>query len=317
MSLLEKLKKKTLKNMDLLLRTNLSKQTTKSKTDQFNTNPQNQKKYKTEEGKIIIRSLWQYRKELEKGNTDFDFSELDCKFEDIQNLDLENLNLNINLREVFVPFDGSRMIGNNIISSVFNTYTGDYFLEINKSRLGGNNVTGDLSFFDIKRKYSEPVYVWYSEKTFDDEYKNQYPQFFLSKDAPKELKEKYYNPQILIDKVADPAAVIHDLENKYREIEILKRQVLSLDEYIKYYEFLKGKYLGNFYINKFDLQKINLIEKYGLSKAKVLFNNIDEIVEDISKLDNFESYKINNIDEHGISLSLNLKYNENHKEEFK
>lgn len=317
MSLLNKLKKKTIENIDLLLGTNLSNQATKKKKDQFNTNPQNQKKYKTEEGKIIIRSLYQYRKELEKGNKDFDFSELDCKFENIQNLDLENLNLDINLREVFVPYNGTSMIGNNIISPVFNTYTGDYFLEINKSRLGGNNVTGDLSFFEGKRKHTKPVYVWYSEETFDDKYKSQYPQFFLSKDAPKELREKYYNPQILIDKVVDPAAVIHDLENKYREIEILKRQVLSLDEYIKYYEFLKGKYLGNFNINKFDLQKINLIEKYGLSKAKVLFKNIDEIVGDISKLDNFESYKINNINEYGISLSLNLKYNENHKEEFK
>lgn len=297
MSLLKKIKKKVLESIDSYLGTDLvSHLEEKSSKDNKNQ-------------VIIIKSLYQYKQELEKGNKHFDFSELDCSFEDIQEMDLENLNLNINLRDVFVPFDGSSKIGNNIISPVFSTYTGDYFLEINKSKLGGNNVTGDLSFFERKRKYSDPVYVWYSEETFDDKYKNQYPQFFLSKDAPKELREKYYNPQILIDKVVSPAAVIHDVKDKYREIEILKRQTLTLDEYIKYYEFLKGKYLGNFCINKFDLQKINLIEKYGLEKAQLLFKKINNMVESVNNLDNVVSYKIDNIDEHGISLSLKLKYN--------
>lgn len=305
MSLLEKLKKKTLENMDSLLGTKLSNKT--------NNITKNQDKAKEEP--IIISSLHQYRLEKEKGNKIFDFSEIDMYMEDIQYQNLENLNLDINLREVFIPFNGKRKFGRNVISSVFSTYTGDYFLDIHESRLSGNCVKGDLSFFKDSR--SNIVYVWYSETTFDNKYKNKYPQFFLSKDAPKELIEKYYNPQILIDKVVSPAAVIHDLEDKYRNIEILKRQVLSLDEYIEYYEFLKGKYLGNFNINKFDLQKINLIEKYGLEKAQLLFQEIDNMIENISKFDNVKSYKINNIDEHGINLSLKLKYNEEHKEEIK
>ena len=55
---------------------------------------------------VKITNLTQYRLELDKGTTDFDFSELDVTYEDIQNINLENLNLNINLREVFVPFNG-------------------------------------------------------------------------------------------------------------------------------------------------------------------------------------------------------------------
>ena len=64
---------------------------------------------------VKITNLTQYRLELDKGITDFDFSELDVTYEDIQNINLENLNLNINLREVFVPFNGSCKFGNNIV----------------------------------------------------------------------------------------------------------------------------------------------------------------------------------------------------------
>jgi len=265
-----------------------------------------------ENGIVKIKNLTQYREELENGCVDLDFSELDVTFEDIQQLDLENLNLDINIRKVFVPYNGSVKYGNNILNSVFNTYTGDYFLKINKSKLAGNNVTGDLRFFEPERKNINPVYVWYSEETFDNKYKTQYPQFFLSKDAPTELREKYYNPQILTEKVIDPAAVFHDLENKYKEITILKRQELSLDEYIKYYEFLNGKYLGNFKINKFDMQKINIIENYGLDRAQIIFNNIDKVIDDISKqeYDSFglKSFNISDINNESITLSLNLKY---------
>ena len=292
--------------MKILEKLNSMTNKKKEQIDQFNTLPKSSELNET--GLIKIKNLTQYREVLKNGNTGLDFSELDVSFEDIQQLDLENLNLDINIREVFVPFNGSGKIGNNVITPVFNTYTGDYFLKINKSKLGGNNVIGDLYPFVRKGRYVGTVYVWYSEETFDNKYKSQYPQFFLSSDAPVKLKEKYYNPQILTDKVVDSAAVIHDLEDKYREIQILKRQKLTLVEYIKYYEFLKGKYLGNFEIKKLDKQKINLIEKYGLEKAKILLKNIDKIIEDISKFDNFESYIIKEIDENGINLSLRLKH---------
>ena len=101
-----------------------------------------------EENKPIkITDLQQYRMELEKGTTEFDFSELSLKYEDIQNINLENLNLDIDLRQVFVPYNGCYKIGNNILKPLFNFYHGEYFLKICNSRLAGNNVVGDLSLF--------------------------------------------------------------------------------------------------------------------------------------------------------------------------
>ena len=130
----------------------------------FKTNKQQEtinEKVIVEKKPVKITDLTEYRLELEKGTTDFDFSELDVTYEDIQNINLENLNLDINLREVFVPFNGSCKFGNSILSSVFSSYSGDYFLKINNSRLSGNNVTGDLSLFkdDFYGRYSY-VYVW-------------------------------------------------------------------------------------------------------------------------------------------------------------
>lgn len=301
MSLIKKLKEETIKNIERLLGINI---TNKDK-DQFNTLPKPVEV--NENGSVKIKNLTQYREELKKSNTNLDFSELDTTFEDIQHLDLENLDLKINLREVFVPYGGTCKFGNSIISPMFSGYTGDYFLKIYESRLAGNTVIGDLSCFEDKRT-NRSVYVWYSEETFDDNYKSQYPQFFLSSDAPNNLKDKYYNPQILTEMVLDPIAAMRDAEEKYKPSTIFRRQNLTFEEYIEYHEFLKGKYLGNFKIKKLDMQKINLIEKYGLEKAKSLFNNIDKMIDDISKYENFESYSINQIDEKGINLSLRLKH---------
>ena len=45
--------------------------------------------------KIIITSLTQYRSLIEKGYTNFDFSNLDIDFDDIQDINLENRGLDI------------------------------------------------------------------------------------------------------------------------------------------------------------------------------------------------------------------------------
>lgn len=262
---------------------------------------------KVENSPVKIISISQYKTELEKGTTDFDFSELDFEFEDIQHVNLENLNLNINLRNVFVPYNGTVKIGNNIITSMFSSYSGDYYLKINDSRLGGNNVTGDLTFFEGNR-YSKPVYVWYSEETFDEEYKSQYPQFFISKDAPEKLREKYYNPRIIYKEVVDPVAVIHDLEEKHKEIQSLVRQTLTIDEYLKYYKFLKGKYLGNFSISKQDLSQIEVIEKYGLEQRDVILEHINNMMNNINQTAECENYIINEVDDKGVCLTLKLKF---------
>lgn len=256
---------------------------------------------------VKITNLTQYRLELDEGTTDFDFSELDVTYEDIQNINLENLNLNINLREVFVPFNGSCKHGNIILPFVFNAYRGDYFLKLQNSRLGGNNVTGDLTLFE-GNSHTRPVYVWYSEETFDDNYKSQYPQFFLSKDAPEELREKYYNPKIIYEEVVDPVAVIHDLEEKNKKVKSLVRQTLTLDEYLKYYKFLKGKYLGNFSISKQDLLQIEIIEKYGIEQRDAILEHINNMMNNINQTADCENYTINEADDKGVTLTLKLKF---------
>ena len=91
-------------------------------------------------------------------------------------------------------------------------------MKINNSKVGGNNVTGDLSLFEGSL-YDKPVYIWYSEDTFDDKYKEKYPQYFISKDAPEELREKYYNPKIFYEEVIDLFKYIHDSHEKNNEIE--------------------------------------------------------------------------------------------------
>lgn len=255
---------------------------------------------------VKITSIYQYKTELEKGTTDFDFSELDMYFEDIQNINLENLKLDINLRNVFVPYNGSSKIGNDVVTPMCSSYSGDYYLKINNSRLGGNNVTGDLALFEGNRR-CKPVYVWYSEETFDEEYKAQYSQFFISKDAPKELREKYYNPRIVYKEVVDPFAVIHDSEEKPKE-KCYVRQTLTLDEYLKYYKFLKGKYLGNFSISKQDLLQIQIIEKYGLEQREAILEHINNMMENINQTADCENYTINEADDKGVCLTLKLKF---------
>ena len=142
-----------------------------------------------EDKPVEITDLSQYKRELEKGTTNFDFSKLNLIGEDIQGVNLENLGLNIDLREIFIPYNGNFKIGNTTLSAVFDSYSGDYYLRLEQAKLGGNNVIGDLTYFE-GNEYCSPVYIWYSEETFDEKYKLQYPQFFLSKEAPEELREK-------------------------------------------------------------------------------------------------------------------------------
>lgn len=189
------------------------------------------------------------------------------------------------------------------------SYSGDYYLKINNSRLNGNNVTGGLnSFKNDFYGITSYVYVWYSEETFDDKYKAQYPQFFISKDAPEELREKYYNPRIIYKETVDPVAVLHDLEYKNKQIKSLVRPSLTLDEYLKYYKFLKGKYLGNFLISKQDLIQIEIIEKYGLKEREAILEHINTMMNNINKSADCEKFIINEANNKEVTLTLKLKF---------
>ena len=262
---------------------------------------------------VKITNLTQYRKELEKGTTDFDFSELNVNDDDIQNINLENLNLDIDLREVFVPFNGSQLFGKNVLLPIVKE-PGDSFLNISNSRLAGNNVSGSLEKF-VDDLYGNQTYIWYSEETFDDEYKSKYPQFFLSKDAPEELRQKYYNPIMVSREIIDLSHITADSEeNRYIKIQVPVRQTLTIDEYLKYYEFLKGKYLGNFYINEQDLLQIDIIERYGLERREEILSHIKSRINIINQIADCENYNINEISDKDVCLSLKLRLK---KEDFK
>ena len=251
---------------------------------------------------LVIRDLTQYRQELKKGSANFDFSQLDVIGEDIQFINLENLNLDINLREVFVPFGGRAKWGNNFLEPLFSFshFGGDDFLNIKDSKLSGNNITGDLTPFK-DNSYYKPVYFYYSEETFDDNYKLKYPQFFISKDAPLDLREKYYNPKNCI------------LEIDHRKYNAFVRQTLTFDEYLKYYKYLKGKYLGNFSISKQDLKQIKIIEKYGLKRGKVIFKKVDAGLNHINGINQTGKFEAcgKNIDGKDDSSVLSLKLRRN------
>lgn len=251
---------------------------------------------------LVIRDLTQYRQELKKGSANFDFSQLDVSGEDIQFINLENLNLDINLREVFVPFGGRAKWGNNFLEPLFSFshFGGDDFLNIKDSKLSGNNITGDLTPFK-DNLYYKPVYFYYSEETFDDNYKLKYPQFFISKDAPLDLREKYYNPKNCI------------LEIDHRKYNAFVRQTLTFDEYLKYYNYLKGKYLGNFSIGEQDLKQIKIIEKYGLKEGKVFFNEGDVVLDHINGINQTGKFEAcdKKIDKNVNSSVLSLKLRRN------
>lgn len=214
---------------------------------------------------LKVTSLDEYRVALNEGVKDFDFSDLNMDGENIQNLNLENLNLNINLREIFVPYGNALKCGNAIYAN-WGAVHGDCFLHLDKANLKGNQVEGDLSFFHSE--VGSNVYFWYTADTFDDAYKEKYPQYFLDDKAPEYLKNKYYNPNV-ITKVK-PTMFHPDGE----EVTYLTRKTLSFEEYMEHYQFLTGKYLGNFSINEIDYVKINIIEKYGLEQAKEIFTNL-------------------------------------------
>ena len=212
---------------------------------------------------LKITSLDEYRVALKEGIKDFDFSDLDIEGENIQDLNLENLHLHINLRNIFVPFRKCH----NVIYVNWEFY-GDCFLRLNKSNLKGNQVEGDLSFFHSKSEGD--VYFWYTENTFDEIYKEKYPQYFLDDNAPEYLKDKYYNPTVVTKVI--PTIFHADGE----EVTYLTRTPLSFEEYMEHYQFLTEKYLGNFDIPKIDYAKIIIVERYGLEQAKEIFRKLSQ-----------------------------------------
>lgn len=164
-------------------------------------------------------------------------------YENLENVNLENSNLDINLRKISVK-------------EFKNDEYGDSFIKINKSNLKGNNVYGGLE------PLNNEIYFWYSEDTFDDSYKSKYNKFFLNENAPYSLKDKYYNPKMKLV-----------ISNKKQYIVFIKN-TLTFDEYMDNYDFLKGKYLGNFSISDEEKKKICCIDKDAFDNMVTKSNHL-------------------------------------------
>ena len=192
--------------------------------------------YETEDINILNRKEEEQRKYI-KGVISY-LKSVRFSYNELENVDLENSNLDINLRKISTK-------------ELEHVEYGDAFIKINKSNFKGNNIYGDLSPLNNK------IYFWYSEDTFDEAYKSKYNKFFLDDNAPDCLKDKYYNPKMKL------------VISKGKQHIVFEKSCLTFDEYIDNYEFLKGKYLGNFKISEEDKEKIKSIDKL-VSKNKCL-----------------------------------------------
>lgn len=241
------------------------------------------KKVETEEEIIQVTSYNQLR--LRNNETkSMDLSKLpkSTNRKDIQGFNLENLNLEIDIRKLWIPYD---------TEAVYIHYKSprEVFVHLNHTNLKGNCVIGNLSPLEgigPQGKYLGIAYYWYSEDTFDETYKEKYPEYFLEKNAPQELKDKYYNPKII-------DAVKRKLTEEEKEKDaFLERETLSFKEYCKYYTFLRGKYLGNFKIDKVEKAKIAFVDYFGLEGAKKQLEklgsidwSLEELLENLSKIE--------------------------------
>ena len=197
--------------------------------------------------------------------------------EDIQNLDIQNKGYCISLRDVFIPWNGSQKTPYHYV--IRNVLPGQYdaFLHLENSRLQGNEIVGDLSYF---QNGEDKVYIWYQEDTFDKAYQKKHPEFFLDEQAPQTLKDKFYQKIADFDEedyshVLDAYQEMDELNHssaadfdEYGNVKGYYRQVLTFEEYMQNYEWLKGKYLDGFQISKEEKGKIRLVEGLGLALAE-------------------------------------------------
>lgn len=231
-----------------------------------------------EQEEIVYIKSYNHLRLQRKRKVNLDLSELPKSTDnkDIQGLNLENLNLDINLRKIWIPYDRE---------SVYINYDApkDVFIHLNHANLKGNYVVGNLSPIHGKDSNGNNLgiaYYWYNEDTFDEIYKENYPEYFLDANAPQELKDKFYNPKLKVKE-----SVLKKLSEKELEKDnFLERQTLTFKEYCKYYNYLKGKYLGNFKIDEVEKVKMAFLDYFGLEGAKKQLEKLSAIDLSIEEL---------------------------------
>ena len=174
-----------------------------------------------------------------------DTSSMAIPYTYLENKNLENENIVINLNNIA-----------DLNSSIDSVLENDGIINLTATNLKGNKVLGNLNSYIDFNGYR--IYFYYSEDTFDDNYKKVHPEFFLSSDAPDELKEIYYNPQKI------------EKDGKT----YLRRREFSFSLYLKYFKYLNKKSLDNFIFKEEDLIKIRLVELFGLNMFFEILNEI-------------------------------------------
>ncbi len=179
---------------------------------------------------LIYHRDYSLIEKYKSGDKILDLSEMEISFSNIIYVDIENLNLTIDLNKL-------------------ETY--DYsFLDLSDTSLKGNNIKGDLN-------PKNGVKILYNEDTFDEIYKREHPEFFLSSDAPDELKKIYYIYNYR-----------YNIENRIK---------LDFETYLKYYNYLKGKSLVYVHLDEKDSFKIRLINIFGLEESLNIIKNLCDI----------------------------------------
>ena len=199
---------------------------------------------------IKVKNIKELEEAKARGEKHIDCSRINVEKESIEGKNLENCNLNIELKKLYIPKERKQP----------KFPEDELFIFLNKTNLKGNHIIGNLEPVQYNG-YS--IYFSYSEDTFDKTFKQEHPEYFLSKKAPHNLKRDYYEAHYytLIKENGDYFC-------------FFERSTLDFAKYLKYYEFLKGKYLGNFKMDPKELLKIQFVETYGIEEAKKVLENL-------------------------------------------
>lgn len=192
---------------------------------------------------VIVKNEREYRELLETVIINVDLRFMNTEYIDIQNINLNGVGLKIYLENIKLP--------------VLETNSDYYLIDLTNSDLRGNTIIGDIS--NRVELLSGQKYMYlYNEDTFDENYKNTYPEFFLETDAPLELKELFYKGYRNVE-----TSFIGEYASEIISFPNYKRSILTYETYIKYFYYLHGKYLDRFESSSLDLGKIKLVEALG------------------------------------------------------
>lgn len=198
-----------------------------------------------------VKTIQDYKEALSKSREmKINGGKINFKKENIIGENLEDFRLTIPLEDILfsIPIKHPRIPEEEI------------FVHLEKTNLKGNTIIGDL--YPIFQD-GFPIYFKYAEDTFDDNFKQNHPKFFLDDKAPKAIKEKYYGTRYCSLITAENKCYLY-----------FTRNCLNFEEYLKYYSFLHGKYLGNFRIESKEYVKIQLVEKLGLEETEKILKKI-------------------------------------------